>query len=62
MPTNFYGSNDNFYPENIHVIPSLIRRFHEAKLNNDKEIMAWGSGKPMGEFLYVDDMTSVQFM
>jgi len=58
MPTNLYGAHDNFHPENSHVIPALIRRFHEAKLNNDKEVIAWGSGKPMREFLYVDDMAS----
>jgi len=56
MPTNLYGAFDNFHPENSHVIPALLRRFHEAKLNNDKEVIAWGSGKPMREFLYVDDM------
>lgn len=56
MPTNLYGAHDNFHPENSHVIPALIRRFHEAKLNNDKEVIAWGSGKSMREFLYVDDM------
>jgi GDP-L-fucose synthase len=56
MPTNLYGPNDNFHPENSHVIPALIRRFHEAKLNNDSTVIAWGSGKPMREFLYVDDM------
>lgn len=58
MPTNLYGPHDNFHPENSHVIPALIRRFHEAKLNNDKEVIAWGSGKPMREFLYVDDMAA----
>lgn len=58
MPTNLYGSFDNFHPENSHVIPALLRRFHEAKLNNDKEVIAWGSGKPMREFLYVDDMAA----
>jgi GDP-L-fucose synthase len=56
MPTNLYGAHDNFHPENSHVIPALLRRFHEAKLNNDEEVIAWGSGKPMREFLYVDDM------
>jgi GDP-L-fucose synthase len=56
MPTNLYGENDNFHPENSHVIPALLRRFHEAKLNGDNEVIAWGSGKPMREFLYVDDM------
>ncbi len=56
MPTNLYGENDSFHPENSHVIPALIRRFHEAKLNNDPQVIAWGSGKPMREFLHVDDM------
>ncbi|MBU3016153.1 GDP-L-fucose synthase [Paraglaciecola agarilytica] len=56
MPTNLYGPNDNFHPENSHVIPALIRRFHEAKLKGQEEVVAWGSGKPMREFLYVDDM------
>lgn len=56
MPTNLYGAHDNFHPENSHVIPALLRRFHEAKVNGDKEVIAWGSGKPMREFLYVDDM------
>jgi len=56
MPTNLYGENDNFHAENSHVIPALIRRFHEAKLNNDAVVSAWGSGKPMREFLHVDDM------
>lgn len=58
MPTNLYGAHDNFHPENSHVIPALLRRFHEAKINNDKEVVAWGSGKPMREFLYVDDMAA----
>ena len=58
MPTNLYGPNDNFHPENSHVIPALISRFHEAKLKGDKEVVAWGSGKPMREFLHVDDMAS----
>ena len=58
MPTNLYGPHDNFHPENSHVIPALLRRFHEAKLNNDEEVVAWGSGKPMREFLYVDDMAA----
>lgn len=56
MPTNLYGPQDNFHPENSHVIPALLRRFHEAKLNGDTDVIAWGSGKPMREFLYVDDM------
>ncbi|MGB2742326.1 MAG: GDP-L-fucose synthase [Cognaticolwellia sp.] len=58
MPTNLYGPNDNFHPRNSHVIPALIRRFHEAKLNNLPEVIAWGSGKPMREFLHVDDMAA----
>lgn len=58
MPTNLYGPNDNFHPENSHVIPALIRRFHEAKLQNTPEVVAWGTGKPMREFLYVDDMAA----
>ena len=56
MPTNLYGINDNFHPENSHVIPALMRRFHEAKVNNDSEVVVWGTGKAMREFLYVDDM------
>ena len=56
MPTNLYGINDNFHPENSHVIPALMRRFHEAKVNNDAEVLVWGTGKTMREFLYVDDM------
>ena len=56
MPTNLYGINDNFHPENSHVIPALMRRFHEAKINNDEEVVVWGTGKVMREFLYVDDM------
>lgn len=58
MPTNLYGENDNFHLENSHVIPALIRRFHEAKVNGDIEVIAWGSGRPMREFLYVDDMAA----
>jgi GDP-L-fucose synthase len=58
MPTNLYGPHDNFHPQNSHVIPALLRRFHEAVLNNDSEVIAWGSGNPMREFLYVDDMAS----
>lgn len=56
MPSNLYGENDYFHPENAHVIPALMLRFHEAKINHDKEIVVWGSGKPMREFLYVNDM------
>ncbi|MHA6604791.1 GDP-L-fucose synthase [Photobacterium damselae] len=58
MPTNLYGENDNFHPDNSHVIPALMRRFHEAKLNNDNEVVVWGTGTPMREFLFVDDMAA----
>lgn len=58
MPTNLYGENDNFHPENSHVIPALMRRFHEAKLRGDSEVVVWGSGTPMREFLHVDDMAA----
>lgn len=58
MPTNLYGENDNFHPENSHVIPALMRRFHEAKLRGDAEVVVWGTGTPMREFLYVDDMAA----
>lgn len=58
MPTNLYGPNDNFHPENSHVIPALLRRFHEAKLAGASEVVAWGSGSPRREFLHVDDMAS----
>ena len=58
MPTNLYGENDNFHPQNSHVIPALIRRFHEAKLVDQAEVIAWGTGKPMREFLHVDDMAA----
>ena len=56
MPTNLYGINDNFHDENSHVIPALIRRFHEAKVNQSSSVKVWGTGKAMREFLYVDDM------
>ena len=58
MPTNLYGAGDNYHPENSHVIPALIRRFHEAKVNQAPEVIIWGSGTPMREFLYVDDMAT----
>jgi GDP-L-fucose synthase len=58
MPTNLYGPGDNYHPENSHVIPALMRRFHEARLANAPEVVIWGSGKPMREFLYVDDMAA----
>ena len=56
MPTNLYGINDNFHPENSHVIPALMQRFHKAKINNDAEAVVWGTGNAMRDFLYVDDM------
>lgn len=58
MPTNLYGPGDNYHPENSHVLPALIRRFHEAKVNSLPEVVIWGTGKPMREFLYVDDMAA----
>jgi len=56
MPTNLYGPHDNFHPKNSHVMPALIRRFHEAKVNNIPEVVVWGSGTPLREFLYSEDM------
>ncbi len=58
MPTNLYGPGDNYHPQNSHVIPALIRRFHEAKVNNAPTVTIWGSGTPKREFLYVDDMAA----
>ncbi|MNZ89710.1 GDP-L-fucose synthase [compost metagenome] len=58
MPTNLYGPHDNYHPENSHVIPALLRRFHEAVQRGDEEVVIWGSGKPMREFLHVDDMAA----
>jgi GDP-L-fucose synthase len=58
MPTNLYGPGDNYHPENSHVIPALVRRFHEARVGDAPEVAIWGSGKPMREFLYVDDMAA----
>ena len=58
MPTNLYGPGDNYHPENSHVIPALIRRFHEAKVSNASEVAIWGTGTPRREFLYVDDMAT----
>lgn len=58
MPTNLYGPGDNYHPENSHVIPALIRRFHEAKVDNAPTVAIWGSGTPRREFLYVDDMAA----
>jgi len=56
MPTNLYGPGDNFHPENSHVLPALMRRIHEAKLHGDEEVVIWGSGSPLREFLYVEDL------
>ena len=56
MPTNLYGPNDNYHPQNSHVLPALIRRFHEAKINNDSKVVVWGTGNVLREFLYVDDL------
>jgi len=56
MPTNLYGSNDNYHPENSHVLPAMLRRFHEAKVNNVPSVVIWGTGTPHREFLYVDDL------
>jgi GDP-L-fucose synthase len=56
MPTNMYGINDNYHPQNSHVLPALIRRFHEAKISGTKEVSIWGSGTPRREFLYADDL------
>ncbi len=58
MPTNLYGPGDNYHPENSHVIPALIRRFHEAKASNAPNVSIWGTGTPRREFLYVDDMAA----
>ncbi len=58
MPTNLYGPGDNYHPENSHVIPALIRRFHETKENHASSVTIWGTGKPMREFLFVDDMAA----
>lgn len=58
MPTNLYGPHDNFHPENSHVIPALLRRFHEAVKDDVEEVVIWGSGTPMREFLHVDDMAA----
>lgn len=59
MPTNLYGPNDNYHPTHSHVLPALIRRFHEAKEENLLEVMCWGDGSPLREFLYVDDLASL---
>ncbi len=61
MPTNLYGYNDNYHPQNSHVLPALIRKIHEAKVNNDTEVVVWGSGSPMREFLFADDLADACF-
>jgi GDP-L-fucose synthase len=61
MPTNVYGPNDNYHSENSHVIPSLIRKFHEAKIKKESKVVVWGTGKSMREFLYVDDLAKACF-
>lgn len=58
MPTNLYGPNDNYHLENSHVLPALLRKFHEAKIKNSPEVEIWGTGKPLREFLHVDDLAS----
>lgn len=59
MPTNLYGPGDNYHPENSHVLPALIRRFHEAKMEGREEVICWGDGSPLREFLYVDDLANL---
>ena len=59
MPTNLYGPNDNYHPEHSHVLPALIRRFHEAKISGAKSVTCWGDGSPLREFLYVDDLANL---
>ncbi|MDP4263899.1 MAG: GDP-L-fucose synthase [Bacteroidota bacterium] len=61
MPTNLYGQGDNYHPQNAHVIPSLLRRFHEAKLNKSSRVTIWGSGSPLREFMYTDDLADACF-
>jgi len=62
MPTNLYGPGDNYHPENSHVVPALLRRFHEAKAANAAEVVVWGSGKPLREFMHVDDLADALLM
>ena len=63
MPTNLYGPNDNYHPENSHVLAALIRRFHEAKESGASEVVIWGTGTPLREFLHVDDLASaIEFL
>ncbi len=62
MPTNLYGPGDNYHPDNSHVIPALLRRFHEAKVERQPSVRVWGSGKPLREFLYVDDLAAASVL
>jgi GDP-L-fucose synthase len=62
MPTNLYGYNDNYHQENSHVVPALIRKFHEAKLNNQPQVTIWGTGAPLREFLFVDDVANAALL
>jgi len=62
MPTNLYGINDNYHPENSHVLPALIRKFHEAKRDGKKEVMIWGTGTPLREFLFADDLADAAYL
>lgn len=62
MPTNLYGPGDNYHPENSHVVPALIRRFHEARISNAPEVVVWGSGEPLRELLHVDDLANALVM
>ena len=62
MPTNLYGPGDNYHPKNSHVIPGLLRRFHEAKKKNEPKVSVWGTGKPLREFLHVDDLADALFL
>jgi GDP-L-fucose synthase len=61
MPTNMYGYGDNYHPENSHVLPALLRRFHEAKVEGKSEVTIWGSGKPLREFMFSDDLAEACF-
>ncbi|MBC7912558.1 MAG: GDP-L-fucose synthase [Pyrinomonadaceae bacterium] len=61
MPTNLYGYNDNYHPENSHVLPALIRKFHEAKQNGTSKVIIWGTGRPFREFLFADDLADACF-
>jgi GDP-L-fucose synthase len=62
MPTNLYGYADNYHPEHSHVLPALIKKFHEAKTNGAKQVEIWGSGNPLREFLFVDDLADASFL